>query len=64
MPALWFVPMNPLPCDYSERADAVRVILRSTQLPKDEVFELMNDWAPEIDDEELEQMWAQREVVQ
>jgi hypothetical protein len=40
--------------------EAVESIVRWTELSKEEIFALINDWAPEVSDEELERMWRSR----
>jgi hypothetical protein len=40
--------------------EAVAVIVRLTCLPKNEAFELLNEWVPWVTDEELEIMWQMR----
>lgn len=43
--------------------EEVAAIVRSTCLPKELAFELVNEWVPEVSDEELQQMWETRKGV-
>lgn len=40
--------------------EAVEVIVRLTEMSKEQTFELMNEVWPEVSDEELERMWISR----
>lgn len=43
--------------------EAVAVLVRITCLAKEEIFELMAEWQPDVTDEELETFWRQRTTV-
>jgi hypothetical protein len=38
----------------------VSAIVRNTGLSKEQIFELINEWQPNVSDEELEAMWQSR----
>ena len=42
--------------------EAIAAIVRLSVLSKEQTFDLVNEWQPDVTDEELEQMWQRRMV--
>lgn len=44
--------------------EAISALVRNTCLSKEEIFWLLTEWEPNVTDEQLEEFWSERKVIQ